>query len=462
MGLFDALKKASASKPAAAPAAVLPPPEGRISPVVEPAPAHVGVPQNPGGEKFLLFAGGDAAWFSQIERDIRCLQPNWRCTYSADSKQMLEKWASGSFFALVVDGKMTDGPGLVKALEKEIAQTICLVRCNTHDRAAAAHWKGTGVAFVSEEGDASVLAASVKRAARLRDWMADAAIKKLVAQIRKLPAQPKLHTEVSTELQSPSGSLDTVGRLISQDPVMSAKILQVVNSAFFGMSREISDTTESVMVLGAERIKALILLAAAFSQYSNAKCPGFSIEPIWGHSLQVGLFARAIALAETKNTRTAEAAFTAGLLHDIGKLVLAGNLPEMYGTVMRLRTSRNVTTREAEMEMLGTSHAELGACLLATWGLPLPILEAIAWHHQPERSDEHGFSLLAAVHAANAFSQEQTPGDFERAKINTAYLINAGLGDCAGRWREICGVSDAQKSEAAEELARQRREAKEN
>ena len=155
--------------------------------------------------------------------------------------------------------------------------------------------------------------------------------------------------------------------------------------------------------------------------------------------MQVAIFARAITYAETKDAKVAEAAFTAGLLHDIGKLVLAANVPEMYGTVRRLELSKKISQREAEVIVLGTTHAQLGACLLGKWGLPLPILEAIAWHHEPERCTDKGFSMLAAVHAANAFAQEGSE-DAVHHRIKLEFLLRIGLGDCRNRWREVCGI----------------------
>src|SRR5664280_1103465 len=122
------------------------------------------------------------------------------------------------------------------------------------------------------------------------------------------------------------------------------------------------------------------------------------------------MLARAIAFAETRDAKISETTFTAGLLHDLGKLVLAGNVPEMYETVQRMRESKNISQLEAERLVLGTTHVEVGACLLATWSLPLPILEAIACHHAPRQSTETGFSLLAAVHVANVLSQKNCAG----------------------------------------------------
>ncbi len=469
MGLFDSIKKAATAKAPSDNTSVLSAPHTARNPAPapgsQPAPfsaaSGISVP-SPANPRQVLFVGGDETWLGQVERDLACLQPNWKCARAADSSEALEKWAAGTFDTLILDAKVADGAKLLKALEKELEHGIVLVRCQTLDRAASTQWKGCGASLVAEDSDAAMLVSSIKRSVCIRDWMGNAAIKSLVTQIRKLPAQPKLHTQVTDELQSESGSMDVVGRLISQEPVMSAKIMQVVNSAFFGLTREISDPTECVMVLGAERIKALILLAGVFSQYASSKCPGFAPEPVWGHSIQVGAYARAIALAETKNARTAEAAFTAGLLHDIGKLVLAGNLPEMYDTVQRLKVSKQITTREAELEILGTSHAELGACLLATWGLPLPILEAIAWHHEPSRSKEKGFSLLAAVHAANVFAHEDKAGDAQHPPVDIAYLMLAGMGDCRNRWREFCGLAPKAQPETSEQQLLHRIESKEN
>jgi putative nucleotidyltransferase with HDIG domain len=257
-----------------------------------------------------------------------------------------------------------------------------------------------------------------------------------------------IYAKVSEELRSPSGSLNVVASLICQEPVMSAKMLQIVNSALFAPSREITDMLDAVMILGSERIKSLILLGGVFSQYSDAKGFAAAIQSLLTHSVQVGSFARAIALNETKSSRTAEAAFTAGVLHDVGKLILAGNLPEQFGRARALAVERKLSAHEAEMEVFGVSHARFGACLLAAWGLPLPILEAVAWHHEPSKSSDTGFSLLAAVHAANIFAHQAGPqaspaGQEPPVAVNQEYLEGIGLGGCCDRWRASCEIPAA-------------------
>lgn len=412
----------------------------------------------------VLFIGGDPQGFLEIQREMLALEPGWLCQRVEDGAGAAEILGTASFDGLCVDGRVPDAASVLNKLESQVGRMVCMVRCDVLDRTTVAQWNRSGVIPISQDCDTSALAAGLKRSRRLREWMADPAIKKLLPLLRKLPTAPRLYEQITAQLQSPNASIQTVAVLISQDPVMSAKILQVVNSAFFGMTQEVTDTAEAVMVLGTERIRSLILLAGVFSQYAESKCPGFSPEPVWGHSVQVAILARAIAFAETKDAKIAETAFTAGLLHDIGKLVLAGNLPEMYDTVRRMQESKQTTQREAELVVLGTTHAALGACLLGTWGLPLPILEAIAWHHTPEQSAEKGFSLLAAVHVANAFAQEAGKGssDSVRDGVNVEFLSRIGLGDCLVRWRESCGLTEKPEEQTAEERIRRRREVKEN
>jgi len=381
----------------------------------------------------VLFIGADPLWFEQIKRDVSCLQPDWLCLHAPHVVAMESlDWRSAS--ALVVDAQALGAREWLEQARKERPELNCLIRCDFLDKPVTGLWKGLGYPMLPNHTDASILAASLLRNARLQEWRADPAIQRILPSIRKLPATPRLYLQVTEELQSASGSLDVIAHLIRQDPVMSAKMLQLVNSAFFASAHEVSDTLDAAMILGTERIKALILLAGIFSQYKEAQgiCP--SVEALLAHSVQVGVCARAITLSETKNAKTAESAFTAGVLHDVGKMIMAGNLPEWYKEIPKLRASKDLTDFSAELEIFGANHANIGACLLASWGLPLPILEAVAWHHEPQRSSEKDFCLLAAVHAANAFAHQAEGAVNE---IDQGFFARIGMADGCEHWRKI-------------------------
>jgi len=391
-------------------------------------------PEAPGaGPWRVLFVGSDPLWFGQIKGDVGCLRPDWFCLHAPSVSALEElKWRSAN--AVVVEAKALCAREWLEKAKKERPDLNCLIRCDFSDKLIADRWKGLGYPMLASHSDASALASSLIRNARLQEWKADPAIQRILPSLRKLPAMPKLFLQVTDELRSSNGSLDVVAHLIRQDPVMSAKMLQLVNSAFFASSREVTDTLDASMMLGTERIKSLILLAGIFSQYKEAQgiCP--SAEALQIHSIRVGTFARAIALSETKNAETAEAAFTAGILHDMGKMIIAGNLPAWYKEVPKLRAAKQLTDYAAELETFGANHANVGAYLLASWGLPLAILEAVAWHHEPERSSERDFCLLAAVHAANAFAHEE---EGTLVEIHPDFFERIGLPDCVQRWRQI-------------------------
>jgi HD-like signal output (HDOD) protein len=231
---------------------------------------------------------------------------------------------------------------------------------------------------------------------------------------------------------------------------MTAKMLQVVNSAYFSLPREIVEPVEAVMFLGTERTKSLILMAKVFSQFDQTRCENFDVNALWRHSMEVGSHARAVTMAETKETRLADLAFTAGLLHDIGKLLLAANLPDMYARVLDQAKRRNLPVRDIEFDAFGTTHCEIAACLLGTWGLPLGILEAVACHNKPSLSEDDAFSTLTAVHVANAIDHEKAAekADILVSRMETAYFERIGLAGKRNRWRELLGAPVKAQEEA--------------
>lgn len=459
MGLFDTFKKTTPSKQKAASVSA------SISMTDRREKAIAAVIADRKIEQRILFVGVDVPWFQRIECDLLRLQPKWGCSQVSHAAQAVAALQTTTFGAIVLHAAVAADIDLLAALEKLNSAVIRVVLYSSGDTTQVARWGASGANPLPQSTDAAGLSATVSRLIRVQEWMADAGMKKLLGQCRKLPALPRLYSQVTAELSSPNGSIEVVAQCIAQDPVMTAKLLQVVNSAFFALGREVTDPTEAVMFLGAERTRSLILLAGVFTQFESPKCPGFSADQIWNHSLQVGALARTVALAETKNAKTAEAAFSAGLMHDMGKLILAANVPVMCGSIEQLHAGKKLTQREAELQVLGTTHGELAACLLGTWGLPLPVLEAVAWHHAPMRSADESFSLLTAVHVANVFAYELGRGPGTAAlpeKFDHGYLDQIALGDRRNDWRLACDIPVKREEDMEHAVLRARRAAKRN
>ena len=189
------------------------------------------------------------------------------------------------------------------------------------------------------------------------------------------------------------------------------------------------------MHLGMETTTSMILLAHCFSYFDGIKAADFSADHLWQHSLRVGMLAKAIARSEGATTAVADEAYTAGLLHDLGKLALVANLPEEFSEAMALSRAERITQVEAEFRIFGVSHAEVGASLLATWGLAPEIVESLALHHAPARLLHRCFCALTAVHAANALENALTSN--AKPLIDEGYLAELGLSDRVEVWQEI-------------------------
>jgi hypothetical protein len=222
----------------------------------------------------LLFVGTLLDWSQTADRDLARLKPEWACEFAADVTQAVAALKT-DLHAVVVHASVAGDTALVEALKKTSTKTVRVVLCDTSDRNEVAKWSATGANPITQTTDAANLAANISRIAQVQEWMLDAGIKKLVGQCRKLPSMPRLYSQISQELSSPDGSIETVARLIAQDPVMTAKILQIVNSAFFALGRQVSEPSDAVMFLGAERIRSLVLLAGVFTQFDGVSCPGF-------------------------------------------------------------------------------------------------------------------------------------------------------------------------------------------
>jgi HD-like signal output (HDOD) protein len=305
------------------------------------------------------------------------------------------------------------------------------------DVQSAVRCVGTVHQILARSGEVKALRAALERAQALHIWLPDENVTHLLVQIHKLPSPPALYFRVVNELQSPSTSLENVGYLIERDPAMMAKILQMVNSTRFGLQRTILSPVEAVLMLGVERTKALILLAHSYSYFDAFVGRLFSIDELWQHSIVTGNIAQRLARWEHRDLLLQEEAYTAGLMHDLGKLALAANVPKVYAEAMSLARGQDLPEWEAEQAILGATHAEIGACLLTAWGLPVTVIEALALHHLPTRLFTRDFSPLTAVHLANAMAHALNDGNGE-LKVDREYLADLGLEGRMDQWWAAC------------------------
>lgn len=251
---------------------------------------------------------------------------------------------------------------------------------------------------------------------------------------------------MTEELRSAEPSLAKIGKLIAADMAMTAKILQVVNSAFFGLRCHVSKAAHAVDLLGLDTIRALVLSTHVFSQFNSDLLSQADIEHLWEHSVTASNYAKKIAIYEHCDQRMIDDCLTSALLHDAGKLIMAAALRDQYKKVLEVAAAGKGIC-DAEHEVLGCSHAEIAAYLLGLWGLPGSIVEAVAWHHTPGFSVQSKFSPVVAVHVASIYHEQKAQHPLQdQTPIDTEFLNRIGCLERQKSWREAAEAEDARRS----------------
>jgi putative nucleotidyltransferase with HDIG domain len=248
----------------------------------------------------------------------------------------------------------------------------------------------------------------LERALAVRDLLRQPALRAAVGDTESLPSPPPVLIELRAALDSRSTNAAGIARIVEQDPALTAKLLQLANSAFFGTSRKYAAGTvvsieDAIILLGMATVEQLALVTGLFVAFEGrVEDAGISPGDLRRHTTLVA----EIAANLMTSRRFAEEAFISGLLHDVGKLVLASRFSESYRDVALEARRRRLPIWQSEMEQYGSSHAEVGAYLLSCWGLPRIVIEAVGFHHRPSLLERNHFDPVGAVHVANALVHE--------------------------------------------------------
>jgi putative nucleotidyltransferase with HDIG domain len=241
-----------------------------------------------------------------------------------------------------------------------------------------------------------------------------AEILKKLELIRNLPTLPAVVEKLGTTVSDPNSDAQQVADIIEDDPAIMTRILKVVNSAFYAGSEEVTSVQHAVARMGMTTVSNLAMTTSVFSAFDAQDDEMFNIEDFWRHSISSGIAAGVVyerAREYIPRRYTKEVLRLAGLLHDIGKIVMLQYLHDDFTKALNLAKSSGIPLIDAETQVLNTNHCQIGAWLGAKWNLSNELLQVIEFHHEPESGDEKDSALVALVHIANYICNQQTIGD---------------------------------------------------
>jgi HD-like signal output (HDOD) protein/CheY-like chemotaxis protein len=391
-------------------------------------------------KKRILFVDDELKVLQALHRMLIGMSSDWYIEFADSGPKALQALSRMTFDVVVADLFMPGmtGDQLLREVMLRYPHTTRITMCWQADQPALRKAFSVAHQFLFKPCDAQVLIETLARAVSQSDRITNEKVKKLVSQMRSIPSLPGLYVELMREMRAEDPSLQRAGEIVAKDPGMSAKILQLVNSAYFGLPWKVTNPTEATIYLGLETVKALVLSLQVFSMFDRAGIAAFGFDRLWAHSWETGILAKRICTAERRDLGLVEHAFIVGLLHDIGKLILAANLPEPYLKSLALSREQRLPLWQAEKELFSCSHAEVGGYLLGLWGLPNPVVEGVTFHHTPSESLNRSLGPVIAVHVANALDHEHC-GDLSHQEfggIDLDYILALGLGEQYSRWRE--------------------------
>jgi HD-like signal output (HDOD) protein/CheY-like chemotaxis protein len=390
-----------------------------------------------GMNKRILFVDDEPLVLQGMQRLLRPMRQQWDMEF-VESGDLALRLLESVPCDVIVSDMMMPGMNGVELLKKVLGvspQTIRLVLSGQTDKELALQCVGVAHQFLAKPCDAQHLRNTITRVTGLGFAAHSERLMTLVGRLERLPSPPAIYSRLLTLLDDPACSTEAIGALISRDVALTAHLLKIVNSAYFGLAQQVNHPSEAVAYLGLDTLKAVTLTAGLLAQWTVDPASGFCMEAASDHGQKVATVARAIAEAERAPRIIVDECFIAGLLHDVGKLVLACNLPKEF---VRLADKPEPSVLTQEAEIFGATHAEIGGYLFGLWGLPSAVVEATRLHHTPGDSPEppSAFSALTAVHAAEYFVQSPSM-EVSDAGLDEAYLASLGLTDRIPVWRTI-------------------------
>ena len=372
----------------------------------------------------ILFVDDEAGVLDGLRNVLRKHRSRWDMVFATSGAAALEELERGRFDVVVSDMRMPamDGATLLAAIRDRDPSVTRIILSGHADRELVMKALPVAHQYLGKPCDAEVLRTVIERACDLHALVGDPAIRAVVGGLDHVPSPPRSYERLVALLRSPEASLGAIADLVEEDLALGAKILQIVNSAYFGLPRRMSSIRDAIGYLGLDVLGSLALSANLLAQATTAR--GLSLDDLNADAITTARLAASFAGKRPAR----DDAFAAGLLHDIGQVALAVGMTDRYADLLAEARAARTPIEVVERAHLGVTHAEVGAYLLGVWGVPIAIVEAVARHHDPSPVTDVAGGVVPFVHVAQALADGREP--------DVDFLARVGLADELARWRE--------------------------
>ncbi len=391
-------------------------------------------------KKRILFVDDEPNLLAGLRRMLRSMRREWDMHFVAGGADALAHIAEHPVDVIVSDMRMPemDGAELLQRVMEQSPETVRIVLSGQAERGAILRGAAAIHQYLGKPCDADTLKDTIRRACDLPALMPNADIRRVVSQLNPFSSLGIRFDDILRELDAADTPVAGLSHLVSRRIGVSAAMVQHIGAVFSELRPHIPGPAQASVLLGLNTLKLLALSAQVFQQYEYDSPAAATLQAMWAHGFMVSNLARRIAQMEHASAAVVNFSAAAGLLHDVGKLILTGYFAEDYATAQKLALNADDLSA-AEMTVFGVAHAQVGAYLLGLWGVPLAVVQAVAWHHHPP-ADAAGFSAVTAVHVANGLAHrfDAAEGADAAAKFDMEYLERLNLAQRLSAWEASC------------------------
>ena len=393
--------------------------------------------------KRVLFVDDEPAVLEALQRSLFRHGNQWEMSFVTSALEALAVLDAGPVDVIVSDLRMPqmDGVQLLEIVRTKYPGIVRIALSGCAERETALRASGVVHQYLAKPCDQDELVESIDRFCASDAILPNEAVRRVVGAVGDLPLLAQAGSALVNALRRPDVTIGEVAPIIAQDVGMTAKVLHLVNSPIFGFLCEITSLQSALAVIGLDTLKELVLTAEAFRSFEPCRpIAGFVLADFEAHSVLTAKIAAHLPLAKS----ILPGSITSAFLHDIGKLVLAVRLPEVFERSLRLSQEQHRPLHRVEAEVIGVSHAEIGAYLLNLWGLSRSIVDAVCHHHNPPRARPtgDGLEMAGVVHVADALANEVRAGDDTKEEaarnlLDSHYLAGFDVIGDVSHWRVI-------------------------
>lgn len=394
----------------------------------------------------VLFVDDDTKLLTSLKR-VFMGQNVFMAHFAEGGEKALEIMGDTAFELVVADMRMPgmSGATLLRIIRERRPQTVRFVLSGHSDQDMVISSVRNAHRFLSKPCPFDEIMEAIREVHDIIERYQNPEIRRVAGHVDALPVLPATFERLTRGIEQ-SEAIEHIGDIVSRDVGLTAAILKIVNSTFFGKAHA-RDPVQAVTYLGRELLANLVLKQNIFKEFDVGRFEGFSLDKLWEHGLNVGHCCRSLC-RETHLDIPEEDCFTTGLLHDVGKIIIADSLPKQFREILNLASSTDMSVSEAEAQILGFTHADLGAYLLCIWGYPQDMVWAVARHHDPIRQEGDN-RLLSMLHAANGLEHEINimNKNYNYTRLNHEFLSSTGVDqESLEQWKDICAATLASQT----------------